>query len=629
MANKIQIKRSVANAVVTGLANGELAFTQASNTLYIGAPDGSGSIPIGGRYHYGILTANQALVANSSSFIDRIQVANAVVYSLNANGSYGTAGQVLVSNGSHIYWGTGTTGSNTQIQFNDSGVANASAGFTFDKATNTLFVANAITVGSSFGVNNITVDMDLRVSNSAYVNNDLFVNSELTVTESSFFNGNLVINSAAGIIANGSIGSMGQVLWSNGTTAYWSSHVLGTNTQVQFNDSGFANAVAGFTFNKSTNTIFSGNGVSTTYVNATSATFTSNVTIDNTLRVDNIYPRNGLSSNAYIYLDGTGGTAQIANVYIPTQLQTNFITGFEAFNQLTVSHPDANIAFATDETARFITSTNAAYLTANAEVVLVGTDLNIVGNTELGSNSSDVVSVNARVDTHVIPAANVTYNLGADDLRWDAIYSQNVHAVRGTFSSDLQVGGDLYITGNLAYINVSTLSVTDSLLQLAANNNSSDILDIGFYGNYNNDGGGHEHTGFYRDYTDGIYKIFQGLQVAPNTFIDKTGNGYSYGFLQSYLVPYGPDGNFVVNATAISISSNSSLSVDITANTMTLISPLLPNSGGTGINSYDVEDILVANGTASFRKLSLGGTGYVLQSNGTALVYDTLDGGVF
>ena len=28
MSNQIQIKRSVANAVVTGLANGELAFTQ-------------------------------------------------------------------------------------------------------------------------------------------------------------------------------------------------------------------------------------------------------------------------------------------------------------------------------------------------------------------------------------------------------------------------------------------------------------------------------------------------------------------------------------------------------------------------------------------------------------------------
>lgn len=630
MANKIQIKRSTANAVVTGLANGELAFTQASNTLYIGAPDGtSGSIPIGGKYHYGVLTANQALVANSTSFIDRILAANAVIYSLQANGSYGSAGQVLVSNGSNIYWGTGTTGSNTQVQFNDSGVANASAGFTFDKATNTLFIANTIQVGSGISVNTLNVAMDLTVSNSALVNNSLVVNNELTVNHSTFLNGNLVINSAAGIIANGSVGSMGQVLWSNGSTVYWSSHVLGTNTQVQFNDSGYANALAGFTFNKTTNTVFSGNAVSTTYVNATSATFTSNVVVNDRLSVDNIYPKSTLTSNAFIFMGAGGGEIQIANAYFPTQVQTNFVTGFVDSAPLQIFHPIANVQIATNATSRFVTSSNAAYLTANANLVLVGTDFEVVGNSVIGSNTSDAVAINARVSTSVVPTTNNTYDLGADDLRWDQVFAQNVHAVRGTFSSDLSIGGDLYITGNLAYINVSTLSVTDSLLQLAANNTSSDILDIGFYGNYNNDGGGHEHTGLYRDYTDGIYKLFQGLQTAPNSHVDSTDPTYKYAFLRSYLIPYGEAGAMVVNSTAISITSNSSLSVNITANTLTLIAPLLGNSGGTGLSSYTAEDILVANGANGFRKLGLANTGYVLQSNGTALVYDTLDGGVF
>lgn len=628
--NKIQIKRSTSNAVVTGLANGELAFTQASNTLYIGAPDGSGVIPIAGKYNYGVLTANQALVANSSSFLDRIQAANAVIYSLMANGSYGTAGQVLVSNGSNLYWGTGTTGSNTQVQFNDSGVANASAGFTFNKATNTLFIANTISVGSGISVNTLNVAMDLTVSNSALVNNNLVVNNELTVNHSSYLNGNLVINSAAGIIANGSIGSTGQILWSNGTTVYWSTATFGTNTQVQFNDSNFTNASAGFTFNKSTNTIFSGNGVSATYVNATSATFTSNVIINDTLDVDNIYPKSA-GSNAYLYLAGSGGTAQIANVYIPTQLQTNFITGFNALSDFRVSQPNANIVHVTDQTARFTTSSNAVYFSANSVEVLVGTDLYVTGNSSFGDSNADMLAINASIDTNIIPSANITYNLGADDKRWANIYAQNVHTVDLTVSNDLSVGGDLFVTGNLAYVNVSTLAVTDSLIQLASNNNYSDILDIGFYGSYNNGSipGQHEHTGMFRDYADGVYKLFQGLTTAPNSNIDTTDPTFKYAFLQSYLVPYGASGNFVVNSTAIYISSNSSLSVNLTANTLALISPLAANSGGTGINSYALEDILVANGTSSFRKLGLGSTGYVLQSNGTALVYDSLDGGVF
>ena len=104
MANKILIKRSTANAVVTGLSNGELAFTQAGEKLFIGAPDGSGVIAIGGAHNPGTLTANQALVANSTSGIDKIIVANAAVTAVYANGSIGTAGQVLHSNGSVAYW---------------------------------------------------------------------------------------------------------------------------------------------------------------------------------------------------------------------------------------------------------------------------------------------------------------------------------------------------------------------------------------------------------------------------------------------------------------------------------------------------------------------------------------------
>ena len=118
MANKIQIKRSTSNATVTGLSNGELAFTANGNVFYIGDPAGSGnSIRIGGEQSPGTLTANQALVANSTSGIDKIIVANAAVSQLNANGATGTAGQVLTSAGANVspYWanasgGGGSTG---------------------------------------------------------------------------------------------------------------------------------------------------------------------------------------------------------------------------------------------------------------------------------------------------------------------------------------------------------------------------------------------------------------------------------------------------------------------------------------------------------------------------------------
>ena len=143
MANKILIKRSTANAVVTGLSNGELAFTQAGSKLFIGAPDGSGVIAIGGAHNPGVLTANQALVANSTSGIDKIIVANAAVTAVYANGSVGTDGQFLTSNGSVVYWSTATTTTNLTYSSNATTVTIASS--TGDNAI--ILAANSTVAG--------------------------------------------------------------------------------------------------------------------------------------------------------------------------------------------------------------------------------------------------------------------------------------------------------------------------------------------------------------------------------------------------------------------------------------------------------------------------------------------------
>jgi len=125
MTNLIQIKRSSTATTPGSLANGELAFTSNGDVLYIGSPNGS-VISIGGLRNPGVLTANQALVANTTSGIDKVIVANLVPTSIWANGAAGAAGQVLTSNSSGgVFWSSpsaGVAGSNTQIQFIDSGL---------------------------------------------------------------------------------------------------------------------------------------------------------------------------------------------------------------------------------------------------------------------------------------------------------------------------------------------------------------------------------------------------------------------------------------------------------------------------------------------------------------------------
>lgn len=53
------------------------------------------------------------------------------------------------------------------------------------------------------------------------------------------------------------------------------------------------------------------------------------------------------------------------------------------------------------------------------------------------------------------------------------------------------------------------------------------------------------------------------------------------------------------------------------------------NKGGTGLTSFSVGDIIIANGATSLTTLGVGTSGKVLQSNGTTLVYGDIDGGTY
>ena len=53
-----------------------------------------------------------------------------------------------------------------------------------------------------------------------------------------------------------------------------------------------------------------------------------------------------------------------------------------------------------------------------------------------------------------------------------------------TVDGNLTVTGDFTVQGTSLTIDSTTTSITDSMMELASGNTSSDLLDIGFYGNY-------------------------------------------------------------------------------------------------------------------------------------------------
>jgi hypothetical protein len=126
----------------------------------------------------------------------------------------GTAGFVLSTDGAgNLTWTaqTGTAGtsvaaagSNTQIQFNDSGVIGANTQFTYNKVTNTFNVGNITANGSGLtNVNaanvtgthaNLSVVGDSSLNGLVNINGNITANSNVSVTGAAIINGSLTVS---------------------------------------------------------------------------------------------------------------------------------------------------------------------------------------------------------------------------------------------------------------------------------------------------------------------------------------------------------------------------------------------------------------------------------------------------
>ena len=174
MANTVfKLRRSSVagkKPTTSDIAIGELALNLTDRKLY--SSDGSNVWELGANLSSISVSNTTAtfLNANSSSVYvgnNLILGNSSVIVGLQANGGYGTSGQVLTSNGTATYWSTLSADVNTAIQYN--------------------------------WTNNHTFSANLTVLNGA----------------------RLIIANGASLYANGSSGVSGQVLASNGSSYYW------------------------------------------------------------------------------------------------------------------------------------------------------------------------------------------------------------------------------------------------------------------------------------------------------------------------------------------------------------------------------------------------------------------------
>ncbi len=169
-------------------------------------------------------------------------------------------------------------------------------------------------------------------------------------------------------------------------------------------------------------------------------------------------------------------------------------------------------------------------------------------------------------------------------------------ALNTQVDGDLTVAGNLTVTGTTVTVNSTTTSIGDSMFELANQNTSADLIDIGIYGNYNDglsDGGASEYTGLFRDASDSTWTLFDGLEVEPGTTVNTSGTGYALADFKAG---------------------------DITATTLTAASLSYPTSDGSA------NQVLTTNGsgTLSFADSGALSSGTLTTTSTSATTLDSI-----
>ena len=190
-----------------------------------------------------------------------------------------------------------------------------------------------------------------------------------------------------------------------------------------------------------------------------------------------------------------------------------------------------------EDTLAVLNTTTSTSSTTGAVTVAGGVgiveNLNVGGDTvltgDLAVNGGDITTtattfnlVNATATTLNIGGAATAIDIGAAtgttsvnnalsvdgnfDVGGASIFTVDASNGNTETAGNMIVGGDLTVNGTTTSVNVDVLDVEDALIRLASGN-TSDSVDIGIVGRYN-DGTNDQFAGIFRDATAGEWHLF-------------------------------------------------------------------------------------------------------------------------
>lgn len=172
--------------------------------------------------------------------------------------------------------------------------------------------------------------------------------------------------------------------------------------------------------------------------------------------------------------------------------------------------------------------------------------------------------------------------------------------------------GNLQVNGTQTIINTQTLSIQDNMFylnQVESAGSPTIFVDVGFSANYN-DIGSYAHTGFFRDATDGIWKLYDGYTIDPDSAVDIDVNHPSFQFADLRV------GTLIADNLSVSLAAADDSTVGIAAFNSTNF-----NDDGNGVISAADITITTGSGTAA---LTIG-EGITFAGNATSGITTTAD----
>jgi len=123
--------------------------------------------------------------------------------------------------------------------------------------------------------------------------------------------------------------------------------------------------------------------------------------------------------------------------------------------------------------------------------------------------------------------ANLKFNTSGGNITGDV-----------TISANLTITGNLTVSGIVTTVSSNNLILKDNMIYLNDDNNVANP-DLGFAGNYND--GTYHHAGFFRDHSDGIWKVFDNYKPEPDAspYIDTSNATFRIADFQANTVTFG------------------------------------------------------------------------------------------